>query len=293
LKNYFKSKELQLSNKRSLFLKDVENLKQHKKLLETLRGANKKYLQIIKTLSIDPNKQLLCDSKNQIESDMLVLQQEISSLEEIQSTDKSGVIQTKIDRLKTKQSNLRTLRVINASTERSNLVAARLRCTSRTQTPNSFKENATGNVSSQNKENMPTHRASPEKVYQNSLEGFHSYIKMQENRLIEKEQELNQREALLSQAWLNTNQEADIVQAVRSEQRNIKILRKNLEKRQKNLEAESLLQLVQKQELSKLEKNFSNSVSTISNFIYEQAILETRLQFFFDFLESVTCPSIL
>lgn len=292
LRNSLKSKELQLFNKRALFLKDIENLEQHKKLLETLRGANRKYLQIIKTLSGDPNKQLLCDSKNQIERDMLILEQEISSLEEIQSTDKSGVTQTKIDRLKTKQSNLRTLRVINASTERSNLVAARLKCTSRTQTPNSLKESVNCNTFTKNKENIPVHRASSEKVSQNSLESFHSYIKMQENRLIEKEQELNQREALLSQAWLNTNQDSDIVQAVRTEQRNLKILRKNLEKRQKNLEAESLLQLAKVQEYSKLERNFSNSVSTIAKFIDEQAVLETRLQFFFDFLKSVTCPTL-
>lgn len=286
LKNYQKSKEIKLKSQQALFMKDIENLKQHKKLIEKLRTENKKYLQIAKTLSIDPSKQIINDAKTQIEKDMQSLQQEIFRLEEIQNSGDSGVIQTKIDRLKTKQSNLRTLRVINASTERSNLIASRLKYSQQTQSPNCL------NNSVINKENLPYQGRSPAKVSQNSLEDFHSYIKMQENRLVEKEQELNQRESLISQAWLASSQNVDIAQAVRTEQRNLKILRKNLEKQQKHLEAEAFLQLKKTQELVQLEKNFSKSVSTISKFISEQSTLESHLQFFFEFLDRITYPAI-
>lgn len=288
LRNYLRSKEMKLRSQQALFMKDIENLKQHKKLIEKLRTENKKYLQIAKNLSIDPSKPIITDTKSQIEKDMQVLQQEIYRLEEIQNTDSTEVIQTKIDRLKTKQSNLRTLRVINASTERSNLIASRLKYSQQTQSPNCLKSVN----SAVNKENLPYHSRSQAKFSQNSLEDFHSYIKMQENRLVEKEQELNQRESLISQAWLANSQSADIAQAVRNEQRNLKILRKNLEKQQKHIEAEALLQLQKAQELVHLESDFSKSVSTISKFISEQTALESHLQFFFEFLDRITYPTV-
>jgi len=75
------------------------------------------------------NRPAIADQKVETETEMKILQNEIAKLEYQLKKDKqnSESIQLKIDRLKTQQSKLKTLKVMKESVERSNSFASRLK----------------------------------------------------------------------------------------------------------------------------------------------------------------------
>ncbi|OMJ82065.1 hypothetical protein SteCoe_17337 [Stentor coeruleus] len=308
IKNSLKNEEYRIYTQKMLLAKDVENLFQQKRILEKLRDDNKKRLEAIKTLISEftfvpeENKNINSQKKTEIECEMNRLQNEIDQLEQglDVKTDKTESLQMRIDRLKTQQSYLKTLRVMNASAERSTIFASRVKGAesrrafalqelSRNNSTNTINSQRTSRNSiapqpqrsllpqiSINKENQTT-----------SLEGYQIYIKTQESRLIEREQELNKRETMLTKSFGDCSSKENLIQTIQNEQRNLKILRKDLEKRQKILENDILTNANKTSELSIKEKEFSKVVSIVTGFIKEQNIIENRLQMLFEFLDCV------
>lgn len=288
IRNSVKSKEIKLANQRNLLNKDLQNLKHHKKIIEKIRFESKKFLNLCENLNVTPtrpssrtsNTRGSSESHVQIAEEMINIQEEITRLESLQSNTTSSILQTKIDHLKTRQSNLRTLKVISASAERSNLVASRLRSVKK---PNILQDiSKTSNI---NKENLI--KLSPCKNFNNGIEGFESYIKLQESRLIEKEQEINFRESSLNKLLITKESNTEIVQTLISEQRNLKILRKNLEKQQKNLENEVFTNIKKSENLQKSEQSLVQKISSLSKFIQDQSSIESRLQSFFEVVDKL------
>ena len=288
LRNGVKSKEIKLANQRNLLNKDLQNLKHHKKIIEKIRFESKKFLNLCESFNITPtrpssrasNTRGSSESHAQIAEEIINIQQEISRLESIQSNSTSSTLQTKIDHLKTRQSNLRTLKVISASAERSNLVASRLRSVNK---PNILRD--ISRSSNMNKENII--KLSPCKNFNNGIEGFESYIKLQESRLVEKEQEINMRESSLNKLLITKESSSEIVKNLMSEQRNLKIIRKNLEKQQKTLENEVYANIIKSENLQKSEQNLIQKISSLSKFIQDQSSIESRLQSFFEVVDKL------
>jgi hypothetical protein len=269
----------------------METLKHHKKIIEKVRNDSKKFLSFIESCNLprrpsSRNARLTPSSKenffsNTHSEEMASIQEEIWKLEELQTSATSEVIQTKIDRLKTRQSNLRTLRAINASAQRSTLAAARLRPGQKTRTLQEVGLNIenSSNVDKENKGfSIDSH---------NVLEGFETYVKLQESRLIEKEQELNQREANLTKSCLSHSSDRDSVNFLINEQRTLKMLRKNLQRQQKNLENEVFANIKKNEELKTAEKKITEIISGVFRFINEQDFIQNRLQTFFEVVDRV------
>ncbi|OMJ92033.1 hypothetical protein SteCoe_5235 [Stentor coeruleus] len=308
IKNSLKNEELRIQTQKMLLVKDVENLFQQKRILEKLRDDNKKCLETIKclisefTFIPEEDKSISPQKKSEIDCEMDRLQNEIDQLEQglDLKTDKTESLQMRIDRLKTQQSHLKTLRVMNASAERSTIFASRVKGVesrrafalqelSRNNSTNTINSQRTSrnSIASQpqrsllpqipiNKENQTT-----------SLEGYQIYIKTQETRLIEREQELNKREMMLTKSFGDCSSKENLIQAIQNEQRNLKILRKDLEKRQKMLENDILINANKASEFHAKEKEFSKVVAIVTGFIKEQNLLENRLQMLFDFFDCV------
>lgn len=308
IKNSLKNEEYRIQTQKILLAKDVENLFQQKRILEKLRDDNKKRLGAIKTLISEftfipeEDKNISPQKKTEIDCEMDRLQNEIDQLEhglDLQ-TDKTESLQMRIDRLKTQQSHLKTLRVMNASAERSTIFASRVKGAesrrafalqelSRNNSTNTINSQRTSrnSIAPQPQRNLLSQIPINKENQATSLEGYQIYIKTQESRLIEREQELNKREMMLTKSFGDYSSKENLIQTIQNEQRNLKILRKDLEKRQKILENDILSNTNKTSELHTKEKEFSKVVAIVTTFIKEQNFLENRLQMLFEFLECV------
>ena len=150
--------------------------------------------------------------KHDIDYEIQLIQQDINNLENSMhnNPNKSDSIQTKIDRLKTKQSNLKSKRVINASLERSNSASSKIHSFDKEKTISLLKSAQTKQtnenriLSNSNTINILNSKKPPlqfpikfnEKMTE-SPDEFQKYLKLRENRLTEKEEDLIKRENML------------------------------------------------------------------------------------------------
>ena len=297
--------------------KDAEILSKEKKIIEQSQEDNRKKQEIIKNtleelsknanVILKPtNSQTLLKktseerivlkprrNENKFDVEISVIQQEIKALENILLTDttNSESIQTKIDRLKTKQSSLKSKRVINASLERSNSLTSKINFFEKERKKSLLTQekpvSETSVLLTSNKINIlnskPPIKSKIEK--KDSSDDFEKFLKLKENRLVEKEEELNKRESMVLSQLSKAPDNISLVSFVQNEQRNLRILRNDLEKRQKNLEQEVLGNARKFSETKAKEREVLNAIESFDVFLYQKKHLESRLQFLLTLFE--------
>ena len=118
-----------------------------------------------------------------------------------------------------------------------------------------------------------------------SSDDFEKFLKLKENRLVEKEEELNKRESMVLSQLSKAPDNISLVSFVQNEQRNLRILRNDLEKRQKNLEQEVLGNARKFSETKAKEREVLNAIESFDVFLYQKKHLESRLQFLLTLFE--------
>ena len=325
-KNELKTDEIRIQTQQFLIAKDYENIYQQKNILEKIREENRSRSQIIKTMMA--KAATLCNVKNtlivntnkpkeffekktsiykkhpEIDAEMLGIDKEIEKLQELLKTDSnnSESIQTKIDRLKTQQSNIKTMRVINASVERSTILASKLKHFQRKKpqtlikssekvfqnSENSFKnsENALRNSTNIQKLQNIKNPFEPLSSIDNNLKEFQTYIKIKENSLSDKEKDLNIRENMILNSINQVSGNVNSAVLIQNEQRSLSVLRKNIERNQRVVEDEILHNAKKTAEINRKEQEINKAIEIFNNFINEQTELENKLEILFNFLES-------
>ena len=311
------SEENKIKTQKILMAKDAEILSKEKKIIEQTQEDNRKKQEIIKNtleelsknanVILKPtNSQTLLKktseerivlkprrNENKFDVEISVIQQEIKALENILLTDttNSESIQTKIDRLKTKQSSLKSKRVINASLERSNSLTSKINFFEKERKKSLLTQekpvSETSVLLTSNKINIlnskPPIKSKIEK--KDSSDDFEKFLKLKENRLVEKEEELNKRESMVLSQLSKAPDNISLVSFVQNEQRNLRILRNDLEKRQKNLEQEVLGNARKFSETKAKEREVLNAIESFDVFLYQKKHLESRLQFLLTLFE--------
>ena len=112
-------------------------------------------------------------------------------------------------------------------------------------------------------------------------------MKLRENRLIEKEEELSKRENMLVNNWGKHPDNLGLVQIVQNEHRNLKILRNDLEKKQRIFEQQVLTQSRKCSEFKVKEKEVRRGFEQFETFLNEKKQLESKLMFLLNLLETV------
>lgn len=319
-----KNEDSKLQTQKLIIAKDQEIIQQQKKIIEQVREDNRKKSEIVKnTLSeVRKNANFIIkpisssakplekkkseeaivlkprrnEHKGEIDLEIQVVQQEIQNLEFLlqNGPKNSESIQTKIDRLKTKHSNLKSKRVITASLERSNSVSSKISFFERERTFTSTNSKSSFDsqiLSSSNKINVLNSKKPPIQSPIKTPEKadgqceFQKYLKLRENRLSEKDDELTKRENMLMSNLGKNSDGIGLVNVLQTEQRNLKILRNDLEKRQRNLEQEVLAYARRCSEMKAKEREVMNTIESFDAFVYQKKHLENRLQFLLSVFE--------
>ena len=334
-RNEIRNEDFKMQTQRLIVSKDQEIIQQQKKVIEKIIEDNRKKFEIVKntlaevkkhanfiikplsvpkvTLEKKKSEEAIVlkprrnEPKYQLDFEIQLVQQEIKSLEQslCEGSQNSESIQTKLDRLKTKESNLKSNRVINASLERSNSVSSKISYFERERTFSSI-------ISSQSKPSLDSKVLlnsnkinintsikkppvqSPAKIPENSNKSsseMQNYLKLRENRLVEKEEELTKRENMLMKNWGKVPDGMGILTMVQNEQRNLKILRSDLEKRQRNLEQDVLAYARRCSEMKAKERDVLNTIESFDAFIYQKKQVENRLQFLLSMFEDISNSS--
>jgi hypothetical protein len=333
-KNETKNEENKLKTQQIIISKDVEIIQQQKKNIQQIIEDNRKKSEIVKNVLAEVKKNanfivkpLNCPKKllekkksdesivlkprrNEVkyESDIEIqsIQKEIQSLEVLLKNDtkNSESIQTKIDRLKTKQSNLKSKRVITASLERSNSVTSKINFFEREKSLHAITSSPSQRILdpstllSSNKINIINSKKPPIKSfcpYDKPIESpdeFQKYLKLREARLLEKEDELSKRETMMLSKFSRTPDSIGLIPILQNEQRNLKILRNDLEKRQKNLEQEVLSYARKCTETKAKEREVLTAIESFDVFLYQKKHLEERLQFLLSVFEDISSTCI-
>lgn len=285
------------NKKKSAMLKTVlQELKNNQNLNfnEKLAGLEKK--KSVESIVLKPRRN---EGKTENDPEIQILEKEIQGIESQIKEDKKcpESIQIKLDRLKTRLSSLKSNRVISASIERSNSVTSKLNFLDRRGSGCSVNSLLKHNCDPQplvsnnniNRSAKTFTLNSPKKQVSKALEnteGLHKYIKLRENRLTEKEEELSKRENMLINNLTKHPDNLGLVLVVQNEHRNLKILRNDLEKRQKNFEQQVLAQSRKCSELKAKEKVIFESIEQYEIYLNEKKQLESKLQFLLSILEN-------
>ncbi|OMJ93154.1 hypothetical protein SteCoe_3975 [Stentor coeruleus] len=335
-RNEIHQEESKVYSQRIIIGKDLELIQEQKKAIEQIKEDNRKKLEIVKnTLAemqknanfiIKPacvikqennkNKSEECiklkprknEHKYDIDGELQSISKEIKELEAllVAVPQNAEHIQIRLDRLKTKESNLKSNRVITASLERSSSMSSKLNFIDkdRTKTPLStskskpileskiLKSSNNSNISLTNSVKKPPF-ISPIKTIEKTIEkhdDYQKYLKLRESRLIEKEQDLSKRENMLLNLFNQNSDSISLVTIVQSEQRNMKIIKNDLEKRQKVLEQEVLNCSRKSSELKAKERDILNAIESFDAFTYQKKHIENRLQFLLSIFEDISKP---
>ncbi|OMJ95679.1 hypothetical protein SteCoe_929 [Stentor coeruleus] len=332
--NEILQEESRMKSQKIIIAKDLEIIQQQKKLLEQYKEDNRKKLEIIKNTLAEVRKNAnfiikpistpktqtekkkseesivlkprRYEHKFESEQELQSLSQEIKELENLLSTvpENAEHIKTRLDRLKTKESNIKSKRVITASLERSNSMSSKLSILDKERNKTPLKPSQSKPVfdtkplkssNNINTQNFPSEKKqsfiSPKKILTKTNENpddFQKYLKLRECRLIEKEEELSKRENILYNNLSKNIENIGLVGIVQNEQRNLKILRNDLEKRQKILEKEVLTHSRKRSELKAKERDVLNAIESFDAFTYQKKHLENRLQLLISVFEDLS-----
>lgn len=305
-----KDKEILTEQKKSFFQYVEENKKKSgiiKGILSELKNSEK-WEHEFRSLGLEKKKSAesivlkprRSDVKSENDPDIQTLEKEIQGLENQVKGDKKcpEYVQIKLDRLKTRLSSLRSKRVINATLERSNSVSSKLSFLDRKSSCVSVSSSFKSSLESQpllsnnniNRSSKALNTNSPKKQLnkpQENNEGLQKYMKLRENRLIEKEEELSKRENMLVNNWGKHPDNLGLVQIVQNEHRNLKILRNDLEKKQRTFEQQVLAQSRKCSEFKVKEKEVQQTFEHFEKFLNEKKQLESKLLFLLNLLETV------
>ena len=273
--------------KQEIIRKTLDGLKTQKNFVGVEKGLEKK--QSFEAIIVKPRR---AEQKNEIDNEINELEKEINGLESEKNSFQSELVQTKVDRLKTKLSGLKSKRVINASIERSNSVnklhmfdREKLSKSPILASASSFKNNpligSSGfNVAKEMKEN-----AEKDRKKFGTNEEIQQYLKLRENRLNEREEELSKRENMIVNNLGKLPDSLGLVGIVQNEHRNLKILRNDLEKRQKSVEQQVLAFSRKCSEMKVKEKEIAENSEKIEDFLRQKKQVETQMEFLISLLE--------
>jgi chromosome segregation ATPase len=300
--------ETQITSKKALMEKDLELLSHQRKNLHQEFQENRRKQEILKKTLQDMQstssffkperlekksiiegiilKPRRSEPTSELDNEISSLEKEINSLEssEFCHSPRSDQIKTRLDRLKTKLSSLKSKRVINASLERSNsankLHLFDLETKKLSHSRSSFRGEPL-NSSSVFNSNKGKKENSPKKTEKTmgSTEELQKYLKLRENRLNEKEEDLSKRENFIFNNLGKLQDNIGLVSIVQNEHRNLKILRNDLEKRQKCLEQQVFNYSRKFSEVKAREKEILASVEKFECFLKQKKQIEDQLVF--------------
>lgn len=275
------------NKKQEIIKKTLQGLKTQKNFGNIEKSLEKK--QSFEAIIVKPRR---AEQKSEIDNEISELEKEINYLESEKNSFQSELIQTKVDRLKTKLSSLKSKRVINASIERSNSVnklhmfdREKLNKSPILVSGSSLKNNPLISSSGFNASKEKKENHEKDKKSFGTNEEIQQYLKLRENRLNEREEELSKRENMIVNNLGKLQDNLGLVSIVQNEHRNLKILRNDLEKRQKSMEQQVLAFSRKCSEMKVKEKEIVENNERVEEFLRQKKQVETQMEFLISLLE--------